>query len=214
MSAAHYGAWWVWLIAAGLYLAFRLWYDNHRAALTPDEVEHFLRLAQSSAGAQHTDPATLRTFLEQDDGKEFIMCNLVRLHPHPVAHPITGALTEPRQLLQDYVKQFLVVLLARGGHPVMASRKVAGYLDAWNTAPNPGWSVAGMMRYRSRRDMMLLSTDARFLNAYPFKAAAVEQTFSLPTQVVTEMVLRPRGVVALVLALLAALVQLASLLVR
>jgi hypothetical protein len=69
-----------------------------------------------------------------------------------------------------------------------------------------------MMRYRSRRDMMKLATDPRFLDAYPFKIAAVAQTFSFPTQVTTSMALRPRTGVALLLALLAALIHLASLL--
>jgi hypothetical protein len=156
----------------------------------------------------------LRCFLESDDGKEFVMCNLVRLHPHPVPHPLTGALTQPRELLDEYVRQFVVTLLLRGGHPVVASRKVGGYIDAWNAAPDPGWTVSAMMRYRSRRDMMLLASDVRFKQAHPFKLAAIAQTYSFPTQVVTEMVLRPRGAVALVLVCAAALVHLASVLVH
>ena len=215
MSAAStWGAWWVWLLALALYLAFRLWYDGYRGALTPDEVVHFMQLTDAAPGARHTDREVVRKFLEADDGKEFVMCNLVRLHPHPVPHPVTGVLTEPRQLLDAYVRQFVVTLLLRGGHPVVATRKVGGYVDAWNASPDPGWTVAAMMRYRSRRDMMLLATDARFKQAHPFKLAAIEQTYSFPTQVVTEMVLRPRGLVALVLALAAALVHLASLLAR
>jgi hypothetical protein len=163
-------------------------------------------------GPHHTDRTVLREFLEADDGKEFVMCNLVKLFPHQVAHPFTGALTPAQDLLQEYVKQFVGVLLSGGGHPVVASRKVAGYIDAWNAPPDPGWSIAGMMRYRSRRDMMILATNEKFLKAHPFKHAAVQQTFSFPTQVVAEMVLRPRSAVGLVLSLVAALVHLGSLL--
>src|SRR5271157_3235759 len=49
-TSATHGAWWVWLVAAGLYIVFRLWYDNWRGPLSKDEVEHFMRLAQSSPG--------------------------------------------------------------------------------------------------------------------------------------------------------------------
>jgi hypothetical protein len=60
--------------------------------------------------------------------------------------------------------------------------------------------------------MMNLATNEKFLKAHPFKHAAVQQTYSFPTQVVAEMVLRPRSVVGLVLALAAAVVHLGSIL--
>jgi hypothetical protein len=196
-----------------LYGLFRLWYDNWRGPLRSQEIEYFMQKSRSASGASHTDEATLRKFLEEDDGKEFVMCNLVRLHPVEVPHPVTGIPTPARELMQEYVRQFLVQLLLRGGHPVMATRKVAGYIDAWNAPPDEGWTIAAMMRYRSRRDMMVLATRERFVRAHPFKMAAVDKTFSFPTQVVAEMVLRPRGVVALVLLLAAAMLHLLSLLV-
>jgi hypothetical protein len=206
------GAWWIWPVAASLYVLFRVWYDNWRKPLSAQEVEHYLRLVQTSPGAEHTDADVLRQFLARDDGKEFVMCNLVRLHPQPVPHPLTGVMTQPRELIQEYFRPFAVSLFLHGGHPVITSRKVAGYVDAWNVPPDPGWTMAGMMRYRSRRDMLELTLDPRFMNAYPFKAAAVEQTYSFPTQVLSTMVLRPRSAVALGLTLLAALVHLVSVL--
>ncbi len=206
------GAWWIWPLAASLYVLFRAWYDNWRKPLSAQDVEHYMRRIHSSPGAEHTDPDVLREFLARDDGKEFVMCNVVRLHPQSVPHPLTGVLTPPRQLIQEYFRPFAVALFLHGGHPLVVSRKVAGYVDSWNVPPDPGWTMAGMMRYRSRRDMMELTLDERFMNAYPFKAAAVEQTYSFPTKVQAGMALRPRSAVALVLILLAALVHLASLL--
>ncbi|MEI7975758.1 MAG: hypothetical protein WCH92_07205 [Betaproteobacteria bacterium] len=213
MNTSHsLGFWWAWPLALAAYVLFRAWYDNLRGPLSPEEIEKFMNITADLPGPHHTDRTVLREFLEADDGKEFVMCNLVKLFPHQVAHPFTGALTPAQDLLQEYVKQFVGVLLSGGGHPVVASRKVAGYIDAWNAPPDPGWSIAGMMRYRSRRDMMILATNEKFLKAHPFKHAAVQQTFSFPTQVVAEMVLRPRSAVGLVLSLVAALVHLGSLL--
>ena len=213
MNTSHsLGFWWAWPLALAAYVLFRAWYDNLRGPLSPEEIEKFMNITADLPGPHHTDRTVLREFLEADDGKEFVMCNLVKLFPHQVAHPFTGALTPAQDLLQEYVKQFVGVLLSGGGHPVVASRKIAGYIDAWNAPPDPGWSIAGMMRYRSRRDMMILATNEKFLKAHPFKHAAVQQTFSFPTQVVAEMVLRPRSAVGLVLSLVAALVHLGSLL--
>lgn len=212
ISAVCVGAWWVWPAAAALYVLFRAWYDNWRKPLSAQEVEHYMRLVQASPGGEHTDPQVLRQFLERDDGKEFVMCNLVRLHPQPVPHPLTSKLAPPRRLLQEYFRPFALVLFLHGGHPLVVSRKVGGYVDYWNVPPDPGWTVAGMMRYRSRRDMLELTVDPRFTDAYPFKAAAVEQTYSFPTQRQAGMALGPRSSVALVLALCAALVHLVSLL--
>ena len=209
---ASLGAWWAWPVAAALYLVFRLWYDNWRGPLSQAEVEHFMQRAVAAPGAEHTAPARLRAFLEADDGKEFVMCNLIRLHAGPVAHPVSGRAASAAKLLRQYVRPFVGVLLVRGGHPVIAVRQVGGYIDAWNTPADPGWTIAGMMRYRSRRDLMQLATHPRFAQAYAFKLAAVEQTFSFPTQLVSAMVLRPRAAVALLLGHVAALVHLVSLL--
>jgi hypothetical protein len=214
MTTVHtLGFWWAWPAALLAYILFRAWYDNWRGPLSPEEIEQFMSITADFPGPHHTDRAVLREFLEADDGKEFVMCNLIKLFPHPVAHPFTGKPTPAQDLLQEYVKQFVGVLLSGGGHPVVAARKVAGYIDAWNAPPDPGWSIAGMMRYRSRRDMMKLATNEKFRKAHPFKHAAVQQTYSFPTQVVAEMVLRPRTAVGLGLALAASLVHLGSILI-
>ena len=79
-----------------------------------------------------------------------------------------------------------------------------------NTPAAPGWHVVGAMRYRSRRDMMLLAIDPTMRDVHPLKTAGTAMTFSFPTQIVMGLALSPRSWVALVLALLAALVHLAS----
>jgi hypothetical protein len=66
------------------------------------------------------------------------------------------------------------------------------------------------MRYRSRRDMMELATNPQLQDVHPFKTAGTAMTFSFPTQPMMGFALRPRVWVGLVLALLAALTHLAS----
>jgi hypothetical protein len=205
------GAWWAWPLAAAVYVLFRAWYDNWRGPLSASEVEAFMaRVGQSSASG-YTEPAVIRAFLEADDGREFIMSNLVRVHPGEVPHPQTGQPTPGLALLQEYGRRFVVVLLRHGGHPMLVMKKVGGYVDAWNTPPDPGWHIVGAMRYRSRRDMMALAFNPALRDVHPFKTAGTAMTFSFPAQPLMGLAMRPRLWVALVLALAAALVHLASL---
>jgi len=206
------GAWWAWLAALALYGAFRLWYDNLRGPLRQAEIDAFMAEVARLKATGHTDPAVVRAFLEADDGKEFVMSNLVRVHPGEVPHPATGAPTQGLALFQSYARLFVILLLRHGGHPMMAMRKVGGYVDAWNTPPDPGWHVVGAMRYRSRRDMMALVLNPALRDVHALKTAGTAVTFSFPAQVIVSFALRPRVWVALVLVLVAALVHLASLL--
>jgi len=203
------GGLWIWLGAALLYLAFRAWYDNWRGPLKPHEIERFLEQLGGTAAAELNDLSTLRAFLEKDDGREFVMLNLVKLSPEPVPHPETGAPTPAARLLRGYLRGFLPVMIRHAGHPAFQAAKIGGYVDAWNVAPDPGWSFVGAMRYRSRRDMLELATAPRFLAAHPLKAAAMPATFSFPTAPGPAFSIRPRIAVALVLALAAALAHLA-----
>ena len=204
------GAWWIWVLALGLYIVFRLWYDNWRGPLSPQEVDNLMAQVSDLKMSEYSDPADLRAFLEADDGKEFVMVNLVRVHTGELAHPQTGRPTKSIDLLREYGSRFVKVLLKHGGHPVLVMRKVGGSIDSWNTPPDPGWHIAGSMRYRSRRDMMLLALDPTVRSVHVLKTTATATTFSFPSQVVMGLAIRPRVWVALSLALVAALVHLGS----
>jgi len=199
---------WIWLGAAVAYLAFRAWYDNWRGPLDAEEIEAYLERMKVAGFADANELEAIRTFLENDDGREFIMLNLVRLNPELAAHPETGEPTPAGQLLRGYLRTFLPQLLRRAGHPLLQARKVGGYVDTWNVEPDPGWSFIGYMRYRSRRDMIELVATPSFVAAHPFKAAALCNTFSFPTQPAISLYAGPRIWVGLVLALAAALLHL------
>lgn len=199
----------IWLGAAILYGAFRAWYDNWRGPLRAEEIDAYLERARDTSMDEVNDLAVIRKFLEDDDGKEFVMLNLVRLHPKPVPHPETGELTRARTLLQGYMAGFMPTLLRHGGIPLLQARKVGPYIDAWGAEPDPGWTLVGYMRYRSRRDMIQLATDPRFVGSHGFKIAAISNTFSFPTQYRPGGFIGPRVWVAGALALIAALAHLA-----
>lgn len=199
---------WIWLGAALLYASFRAWYDNWRGPLSSEEIERLLAKLAETPSADRNDLAALRRFLEQDDGREFVMLNLVRVGPEPVPHPVTGEPTSAARLLRQYIHQFLPLLIRRASHPALQAAKIGPYVDAWNVEPDPGWTMMGYVRYRSRRDMLELVTHPRFTAAHPLKAAALPATFSFPTSPSPGLFVGPRLWVGLLLALAASLIHL------
>ena len=204
-------AWFIWSGALIAYVLFRLWYDNWSGPLKPAEIDAFIAQMAGRFEGTGNSPATMRAFLEGDDGREFVMLNLVKAQLEQVADPKTGQMVQGFEFLKRYSKRFMPVLLRNGGHPGMVGRKVGGYVDAWNTEPDPGWTIFGLMRYRSRRDMMKLVMDPAFMEGHPDKLLGTLATFSFPAQRVVSFYLSPRVTVALALALLAALSHLALL---
>jgi hypothetical protein len=208
MSMAH-GI--IWSTALVGYVLFRLWYDNWSGPLKQSEIDAFLAKLEGRFDATGNSPEVLRAFLEADDGREFVMLNLVKAQLDQVHDPASGQMVQGIELLRRYSKRFMPLLLRNGGHPGLVGRKVGGYIDAWNTTPDPGWTLFGLMRYRSRRDLMRLVMDPAFVDTHPEKILGTLATFSFPTQRMISLYLSPRVTVALLLALLAALTHLAFL---
>ena len=203
--------WLIWGVALALYGAFRLFYDGLRRPLSGAEIAAFMAHVGPRADATGNDLDVLRSFLEADDGREFIMCNLVRTRDGQVTDPESGESASGQEWLRRYSDPFVRALIRRGGHPVYVGRKVGGYVDAWNAAPDPGWTLVGTMRYRSRRDMVALVMDPAFHAAHPAKLLGIDATFSFPTQRMIAVYASPRVTVALALALGAALCHIALL---
>lgn len=199
----------IWGAAVILYGLFIWFYDGFRKALSQAEVDAFLDEYTPKLIATGNDPQVMRAFLEADDGREFIMLNMVRTPSGPVTHPETGEALPGRQWLDRYSQPFVRALMRRGGHPLYVGRKVGGYIDAWNVAADPDWSMTSTMRYRSRRDLVEMVRAPMFKDAHPNKLLGIDMTFSFPTQKVLAFYASPRITVALALALAAALIQLA-----
>jgi hypothetical protein len=198
----------IWGTAAILYAAFSLWYNAVRGPLTPGEVDGYMERLRSLSGAPGERLAPVRAFLEGDDGREFFMVNLIRLHDGHAKDPATGQLKPSRDVLSGYTRFFMAALFWRAGHPAFGGRAAGRYVEHWGTEADPGWSFAVAVRYRSRRDMIELATDPRFVPAHAYKIAAMASTLAFPVAP-GYVLLGARTSCALVLALMAALTHLA-----
>ena len=195
------------MTAAFLYLAFLYWYTNWSGAISAEEVDRYIEQFSAGSGTQYTDIEVLRRFLEEDDGKEFVMQNFVTLHSGKISHPVTGEQVDPQEVIGGYFKPFAKALFKRGGHPVFMARKVGGYIDSWNGDGDPQWAATAMMRYRSRRDLIELASDKRFSDIHIFKTTSIEKTVSFPVQINMSFFLRPRAYVPMGLLWLATMVN-------
>jgi hypothetical protein len=203
----------IWLGALAAYALFLAWHENWRGKLSPAEIDDIMEkiTALHALEKEGNDPKIIRAFLEADDGREFFMLNIIRLSQGDVAAPLTGEMLPARKVMEGYTKKFLPAVFARGGYPAIAARRVGGYFDAWGVEADPGWTMMGYMRYRSRRDLAQLVSHPSFSGAHEFKYAAMPQTFNFPTQPIMRSLMGPRVWVGLMIALVAALGQIAAL---
>ncbi len=148
--------WKIWLLIPVLYGVFLFWYYSWSGPIAPEEVDGFMAAFEVTEGSQHTDGEVFRRFLQEDDGGEFVMLNLVQLHEGEIAHPVSGEKMSASNLLSEYFQPFALALFKRGGHPVFQVRTAGGNIDSWNADNNVGFGATAMMRYRSRRDLVEL----------------------------------------------------------
>jgi hypothetical protein len=207
-------AWKIWICVPVLYALFAAWYFNWQGPISIEEVNRLMLDFDKLEGSEHTDAATFRKFLEEDDGGEFVMLNLVQLHTGEVAHPLTGEAMSASDLVGEYFGPFAVSLFKRGGHPVFQARTIGGNIDSWNADHNVGFGATAMMRYKSRRDIAELILDPAFADAHIYKLASIDRTISYQTRIMMSTALQPPSAVLVVLILLASLVQNLSFLIR
>ncbi|MEZ5502982.1 MAG: hypothetical protein R3E50_10100 [Halioglobus sp.] len=189
----------IWAGAAVAYGLFWWWYVGFRPRITPGEVEETMRLFDLHGMGTPAQREHVRYFLANDDGRDFVMVNLLHLKP-PVA--------ESRRKLDTYQKVFLGALLRKAGHPVLIARAASGNVENVACEHADNWSAAGMIRYRSRRDLMEMLPSTIGSEHHGLKLDALEKTLAFPSS--RWFVLGgPRIVVALAIALVAALLQLA-----
>lgn len=204
----------IWGAAALLYVLFLMWHENWSGPLSVAEIAKYEKAINETKTLTPVQRAALLDFARNDDGEEFYMTNLLVIRDGLVRHPDTGESVSPEKMLQLYTAPFISDLMLRAGYPAMAGQVVGGYIDVMGAGANPGWSSVGLVRYRSRRDMLELAFDPSFLGVYAYKQAALQVTYAMPMHNDVGFFMSPRYVLALLLFALAAFAQLIYLLRR
>jgi len=186
-----------------LYLFFLFWYGGRGKPLTQAEVESLLtEMKQRSGKESRAEESSLlnqfRELTRNDDGREFYMVNLLKFRQkalYPAGSPFDD---DPLAANARYSQAILPLLLKHGGHPVFLGPVQGRFL-------HPGgaddWDQVGIVRYRSRRDMLKMAIEVAGLGVDIHKWAALEKTQVFPARPIFSLTLL-RGILFLLLAVL------------
>lgn len=183
-----------------IYSLFWCWYVGFGRKVSPELIEQVMLHCTKAGGvwSSATHQRNVRKLLENDDGKEFVMVNLLA---------IKSPKRESLKLLKQYTDIFLRSLLKRGGHPIAQARALSGKIEFLNVPAEEEWHSAFLVRYRSRRDFALIALETADSEHHDFKLASLDRTIAFPAAPWFAMG-GPKVVVALILALAAALLHL------
>jgi hypothetical protein len=137
-----------------------------------------------------------------DDGREFVMVNLIRYRTKAVYPPGWDYGDDPHAADARYNRAVVPLLLKRACIPILLGRSSGRFLAPEGTEP---WDYVALVRYRSRRDFLGLCADLAKDRADVHKWAAIEATQVFPVDVRLSMTM-VRAVIALALALVVLLV--------
>ena len=206
----------VTLPLAALYGVFLWWWGGRGRPLTPAEVEQGLQ-ALRAAAAPPPPPAAaeallagVRQLLAGDDGREFVMVNLVR-HRARAAYPPgerwAGLGDDPREADRRYGRAIVPHLLRQGSLPLFIARRSGRLFEP------PGaeaWHYVALVRYRSRRDFLHFALAIERAGIAVHKWAAIETTQVFPTRPMLSLITVRATVAAALLLLGAGLLALAT----
>tara|TARA_E500000178_G_scaffold53423_1_gene49459 strand:+ start:584 stop:1183 length:600 start_codon:yes stop_codon:yes gene_type:complete len=165
------------LIAA--YVIFWLWYTPLGGPLTANEIDQYVATLE----ARNADKAAikqLRAFAENDDGGSFIMVNALDLKDTlepPSGMPADSAADD---VMDVYVEHIFPALFARASHPVIAGDAIFTAMDIVGIEGAESWDSAGLVRYRSKRDLLEIASNPAFGEKHDYKVAALEKTIAFP----------------------------------
>jgi hypothetical protein len=141
--------------------------------------------------------SSIREVAKDDDGREFVMVNLIRYRTKAVYPPGWDYGDDPQAADARYNRVVVPLLLKRACIPILLGRSAGRFLAPEGTDP---WDCVALVRYRSRRDFLGLSADLAKDRADIHKWAAIEVTQVFPVDARFSLIII-RTVIALALAL-------------
>jgi hypothetical protein len=161
-----------------VYGLFLLWYGGHGKPMTQAEIDHFMAevgaLIQDDAAVQE-----LRNLVANDDGKEFVMQNLVRYRAKALYPPGYDYGDDPRAADRRYGKAVIGPLLRHGSLILFVAKRTGTFIEPEGA---DAWHYVAMVRYRSRRDFLRFALATQRDDIFVHKWAALEKTHVFPVK--------------------------------
>jgi len=175
----------VWLVLSLLYMAFFCWYTSFGGPLSEEEIAHYRGVIEEIARLQE-DPARVDVwmhFMQADTGDDFVMINVIDMRETPLQVPGVEPGETSDEVVAKYTAPFLGRALLSAAHPVMLGFAAAPAIDLWGLEGARDWDQGGLVRYRSRRDLLKQLESIRAEGGdgiHAFKIAAMEKTIAYP----------------------------------
>jgi hypothetical protein len=182
---------------AALYAAFLLWYGGDGEPMSTDEINAGIRELQDTDPSEHGKSAVddVLQLLSNDDGKEFVMQNLVRYRLKALYPPGSNYGDDPREADRRYGRAIVGDLLRNGNLILFVARRSGNFIVPEGA---DSWHYVAMVRYRSRRDFLKFALQANQADKFIHKWAAIEKTHVFPVKPILSLFM-VRTLVALVL---------------
>ncbi|MFZ9304880.1 MAG: hypothetical protein ACO266_06535 [Steroidobacteraceae bacterium] len=189
------------LALVAVYAIFLFWYGGRTSPVSTAEVQAFLGLVRQQ-GLDRDDPelyASLEKLLAQDDGREFLMLNLIHYRDKAAYPPGMNFGDSAVAADRRYARAFFPWLLRYGNVPVFIARRSGSFIEPANVEH---WHVVAMIRYRSRRDFIRSVSAVVDKQIMVHKWAAIETTHVFPVRPILSFI-AVRLVVAILLTVVA-----------
>ena len=198
----------VFILLYGLFIS---WYGGSSEPLTQSEVDGYMAKIEALHNPNEDPEKTkrlemFRELARQDDGKEYFMVNLMKFREKAYYpdHQDQGFGDDVMDANDRYGKGIMPLLIKRGSIPVFVS-DIQGRFIHPDGAED--WDKVGIVRYRSRRDILDMVADPAIAKIGFHKKASIEKTHVIPTAMTINFIF-VRGVVGFVLLVLGGLIHL------
>jgi hypothetical protein len=141
----------------------------------------------------------LRAVVQEDEGREFVMVNLIRYRVKAIYPPGWDYGDDPRAADARYNRAVVPRLLKRACFPVFLGKTAGRFLTREQA---DDWDGVALVRYRSRRDLLAVCADLAGERADIQKWAAIETTHVFPVRVPFSLVMPMRLIAVTVLLIL------------
>lgn len=168
----------IWFGIGFAYLVFFAWYTGAGEPLTSEEIDVYIARFQER-GRDPERLARFRELLEADTGDDIVIVNAILLYEQPLQVGDVQPGESSAETLDRYMAHMWPALLSRACHPVIGGNASIA-VEVWGVEGAGDWSSAGLVRYRSLRDMLEIATDPAFDDAHQYKVAAMEKTIAVP----------------------------------
>ena len=163
-----------------VYVGFLYWHSPTGGPLTDEEVDAFMEHTVKLQGSGWAMPADFEAFLRSDDGRSFVMINLLEFSE--AATYEAGTFPEIKtgdQASFEYGRRVVPLLLARGSYPITIAERYNTIINSLGQKAG-NWDSLAIVRYRSRRDLIDMIQSDAFVAAEVHKWAALDNTLVAP----------------------------------